>query len=337
MAQPILFVGLPNSGKSTILSQIINNFSNCNANKYINYQYVLKSFIVNEHTDHKIINKSCKNYHYLDLIYEFAYKGQYDIYCTKKYFRKIMNKYNTKNPNNIHTSLSEIQYKLDLLATGYIRHLETKYHSINYNNTYCTPTHIIKLIASFCAKQVINSYKLQLTKEHFGMQEFWSISGDDYQRWTQLYHYIDSLVYVFDISTYNEYDNDGCNKFVKAFNLFSAIVNNPILSMSVPKIILLNKVDIFKNKIVNKNISLKSCPMFVNYPGLNGYQISIEAIEKMIKSKADNANKEHIFIHSTVGIDKCNIKQVFTDIKLQSDCHYIDRYGFPERVGIHKP
>jgi len=95
---------------------------------------------------------------------------------------------------------------------------------------------------------------------------------------------------------------------IESLQIFEEVINNKILKDIVP-IIFFNKVDLFKEKIKEKNID--SC--FPDYKGGQNFEEASKFIyEKFLGASKD---KREIYAHFTTATDTENISKVFKDIK----------------------
>eukprot|EP01084_Bolivina_argentea_P302046 521288_1 len=305
----VLFVGLPKSGKSTIISNIAKHISKCAKNEFIECSYELKSFTITEYTDKNIKNHSSKSYKHLNIVHQFAplYK------TTKRQFETIVaiNQMKEKN-KKLHELRSIdgniINYKL--LLYGYIRQTQ---HSKNiYLNT---SEDIINLIKSFI-KLFITSHKIKckFSNKIYNLLDLSYVNGNDLKMWKELFQYINTLVFVCDISQYNVFSDyqKHINKLIASINIFESLMNDKQLH-GVKTNVILNKLDIFKQKMEIKKISLTKCPLFQS--DYDDFDAALNAIRNTFASVISaDTDISTIDFFTVIGVDEKSIQNVWNDL-----------------------
>jgi len=117
------------------------------------------------------------------------------------------------------------------------------------------------------------------------------------------------------------------NKLVEAIEVFAEIQNNPCLKHKT-FIIFLNKVDVFKDKILTTNI----IDHFADFP--EGLQREEGVGLEFLKDKFLNANldrsgrrKKDIYAHKTTATDTDAMKFVFEAVKDSILRHNLKQYN----------
>ena len=124
------------------------------------------------------------------------------------------------------------------------------------------------------------------------------------------------IVFVAAISEYDElcWEDDQTNRMCETKKLFETLATNTFFSNSVPYIILLNKIDIFKEKV--KTIPFKPCSVYDGYEGPDppGEDCS-QAIEYLKKVFLDaSCGERKIYFYLTNATDESSIKDALDGI-----------------------
>ncbi|GFT07664.1 guanine nucleotide-binding protein G(o) subunit alpha [Nephila pilipes] len=128
--------------------------------------------------------------------------------------------------------------------------------------------------------------------------------------WLENVEDVSAVIFCADISKFDQVPSkDEENKLKEALAIFDDICNNGWFGNAV-FVLLLNKVDVFKEKI--KKSSLKTC--FPNYEGTNEFHDAVHFIQAQFESKNRNDKKE---IHSylTCTKDTSNTLFVFESVR----------------------
>eukprot|EP01084_Bolivina_argentea_P228759 386284_1 len=278
--QVLMIIGLPQCGKSTIIKQFINLHGCGYKNEYtIKCQYPLQSWIINEYTDQSMIKYASCSYTYLDLLNNYPMKKGYD--------KRNINE-DIKHHHVDHLGESK---HFDLLFCGYLR-------SIQNHNTIIIdlPLDIINCIGLFYAEYQLDSFKIR-PKANIKF-DLWKMNAVYQKQFHTLFDYIYGLIFICDISTFDEYDSNNNNKFVTALNLFDSLANNETLSEVIMPVVVCNKMDLFKQKFIEKRISLNRCPLFVNCSD----HLVLDDAKKLIMNSFTSLTNRAITIKFVTGI-----------------------------------
>eukprot|EP01084_Bolivina_argentea_P042124 77708_1 len=304
-----LFLGGCDSGKTEFINQLLQIKSNTNI-KDINWfknTYKMNSFIVNQYASNQRV--SCSQYQYL----EIAMKHDLDI----KHIQPIEN----QSTNNI--SINDINT---------IRII------ISYYSKQIIPKDIIEVINKFISIPTITSYIFDEfaritgcgSEDHSGIFEFWDIVGPiELQQHIlpELYVYLDAIIFVVDISGYNEYimnelTNERVNKLSFGLVLMHSVAKQ-IQNLEIAMILFLNKKDQFVEKI-------KSIPFEWNeykdeikesnieYCDDNRYEKYSNFIRHQFQETVNDVNnQQQIYSHMimTCATDRNNVERVFNDVQ----------------------
>jgi len=130
------------------------------------------------------------------------------------------------------------------------------------------------------------------------------------RKWILCFEGVSAMIFWVNLNGFDTYCEEDPNTLalIESLQIFDEVINNKILKDIVP-IIFFNKVDLFKEKIKEKNID--SC-----FPDYKGAQ-TFEEASKFISEKFLNTCKDRreIYAHFTTATDTENISKVFKDIK----------------------
>ena len=216
---------------------------------------------------------------------------------------------------------SPIIKSYQLLIYGYI-------HQNKIDELYdmIIPTDIIELLAKFVQKTVLSSHKIISNKnETNNIFELWEASVYDKLIWNELYQYIHSLIFIVDVSRFDEYDiydgSEKINKLSHSLDLFISIVKDEDKLTGTNIILFMNFNDKFTNKIINKNIPLNKCDIFKDYQynkdeyiNDRRYDLALRAIWKKFEYIYKTYNNEAVLLsHVTNALDANHVEKAFTD------------------------
>jgi guanine nucleotide-binding protein subunit alpha len=119
------------------------------------------------------------------------------------------------------------------------------------------------------------------------------------------------VIFCASLSEYDQNlrEDSTTNRMKESLLLFDAIVNSPWFRKT-PVVLFLNKIDLFKEKIVR--VPLNVC--FTNYTGQNEVEEAKEYIrQRFIELPGDKAKA--IYVHFTCAINTENVEVVFRVVK----------------------
>ena len=134
------------------------------------------------------------------------------------------------------------------------------------------------------------------------------------KKWIKCFDSADVVTFVASLSCYDEvlFEDYRVNTMTDQLQCFAEVLNVESLQ-SVPMILLLNKRDLFAEKI--QGVPLQICESLVKYQGdTTNFEQTVTFIRKEFTSLNPNPNERTIFTHITCAIDKDNIEKVFVDI-----------------------
>eukprot|EP01084_Bolivina_argentea_P282229 483051_1 len=135
--------------------------------------------------------------------------------------------------------------------------------------------------------------------------------------------YIPKELITLIINFYDEIQKE--NEMTKQLQLFDTIGNHFFFKNST-KTLLLNKVDIFEEKI--RNIRINVCPLFEQYDGNGTFDDSAEFIRHKFTETITSVDRNaQIYTHMTCAIDMHHTEKVFNDIFHSLMYRNYDTYG----------
>eukprot|EP01084_Bolivina_argentea_P068397 124503_1 len=241
-----IFCGLSNCGKSTLINKVVSLYTDgqeCNQSTYM-------------------MSKECK-------IKQVTYpKDESTLFKYLNYYYLLQHKtingwvdHSLLSNSNAENSLENIDA---FIVTGYIRQLQLQ-------NAYQIK-HLTKLIHKFYSIR-IEIESIVFTKNSI---ELWEINDLFLETFEKLNQYINVMVFVLDLSVYDQVDENGKNKVDKALDEFDKIINSSF-SDNFARILVLNKLDIFRKKMDQK-ILLNQCLLMRNCTGCT-YNENMEIIK----------------------------------------------------------
>ncbi|KAJ6241030.1 guanine nucleotide-binding protein g(o) subunit alpha [Anaeramoeba flamelloides] len=131
------------------------------------------------------------------------------------------------------------------------------------------------------------------------------------RKWIHHFQDVDLLFFVVAISEYNQklFEDERINRLRESLTVFTKTLNNEFLQKK-DCVLLLNKIDLFKEKLDNFPLS----KYFNEFTGENNFEESSEFLKKLfINSAPKNINS--IVSHFTCGTDTNNIKEILSFIQ----------------------
>jgi guanine nucleotide-binding protein G(i) subunit alpha len=115
------------------------------------------------------------------------------------------------------------------------------------------------------------------------------------------------IIYVASLSEYNQkcYEDDKKNRMLESLEVFEELLNSEIFK-GIPILLLLNKLDIFTQKISKKDLSC----FFPEYKGGNDLEAAIEFVKQKYKSLVKE-NPERLQIQVINSMDEDSVINAF--------------------------
>ena len=144
--------------------------------------------------------------------------------------------------------------------------------------------------------------------------QFYDVAGqkEKRQRWVPyMQSRLSAIIYVTSIASYDQRmeEDRTVNRYVDALVLFESIMQNPLLK-GVQTIVMLNKVDIFEEKI--KVVDFKT--HIHHYNGKNTSKDVIKFISEEFKRKNQEVQRK-VIVHLTTGTDIKLMKGIIKSIQ----------------------
>ncbi|ETO20750.1 guanine nucleotide binding protein (G protein), alpha activating activity polypeptide O isoform 1 [Reticulomyxa filosa] len=138
------------------------------------------------------------------------------------------------------------------------------------------------------------------------------------KKWIHCFTGVTAVIFVASLSGYDEsmYEEEMENVMHDSLDLFSSICKRSYFQ-SMPMILFLNKVDLFKIKIDSTSdchVPLTVC--FPEYQGKQEYPECLQYIREQFIKCFNNPTLPHcrLFVHVTCAMDSQNVKTVFHDV-----------------------
>ncbi len=171
-----------------------------------------------------------------------------------------------------------------------------------------------------------HSLDFEFEPEKFGQKgkkSFWTITdvgGQIHERatWYEQFNELDGLIFVLSLSDFDQMSQDsrGANKFVEdGVQLMLQVMRAETLQ-GVPVVVMLNKADIFKTKLLaNKDVGIKKA--FPNYPGdPDDVNASSAYIRDFIRSEIEAQSSVSQNFYITMATDTNMVKNVISKVIL---------------------
>ena len=119
------------------------------------------------------------------------------------------------------------------------------------------------------------------------------------------------MIWVTPLSSYDEvvFEDEDTNAMHEHLEAFREQINNPIFS-EIPFILFLNKIDLFREKILTVPITTA----FPEYDGPQREEECYEYIEQQFRKQADDQER-YIYVHCTNALDRDNVERAFNDVQ----------------------
>eukprot|EP01084_Bolivina_argentea_P133855 236230_1 len=327
----MLFVGSSNSGKTTIINNIVDNYaSTLHRNKFIRSRYDLELFTIREYTDPSIPHYSSSSFKYLQLINKYS-----ELICKQtkhissyKIAKHIMSLEST-NESLFRNGVFNSKYD-EILVFGFFRCYIGKH--IHF------PMDLKLTILMFYAscKSIVISYKFKIDDKVYNL---WDTSSNDFVcgNVAQLYPWIDDVIFVLDATRFNEKligSNFHTNMMEYDIKLFKSMAddinanyNGPFLNnVNGEVMVILNKKDKLKEKLEKMSIEeFKASVGDTNCDDLNrylvGFTVICEILANIFGGRITNndlhnyvvvfAEHEQILIDHVQGNDINDVRKLF--------------------------
>ncbi|KAL6733229.1 hypothetical protein Aduo_003893 [Ancylostoma duodenale] len=308
----ILLLGGPGSGKSTIFKQMkilhLNGFTDAD---YVNFRYLVHSNVVQAITQ---LLKAAEHFNYSPddneklrqaIAFFVAYKQQVkpsEVELSYELSRAISLIYNSQFIKSTLLRKDEIelldsaQYFLDDLD----RISGSDYRANEKDIIRArVPTSGINEI-EFPYKQVV------LRMVDVGGQR------SEQRKWIHCFDNVSGVLFIAEISAYNLIEDDGetqKNRLKYSMHLFKRVANNRCFGKRTAMILFLNKIDVFKRKLMTTPLSV----CFKDYKGGQLFEESAQYVQDRFQRlvSSEIQHEKPLYVHYTNATDTRNIDRVF--------------------------
>jgi GTPase SAR1 family protein len=147
--------------------------------------------------------------------------------------------------------------------------------------------------------------------------EMYDVGGqrNERKKWIHCFEGVTAVIFVAALSEYDQtlYEDTSTNRMVEALDLFADICNN-VFFLSSSMILFLNKSDLFREKVKNKNI--RDQPDFADYGGEDGdYEAGVAYFKERFLARNKTGSNKKIYVHITCATDSKNVRYVFDSCK----------------------
>ena len=294
-------LGLPKSGKSTIINQIRTMKWNHAEDNLIRSQYELYGAIITEMTAQNVASHAVRNIHYFPVLKDELTSSEMPkpksngnttwqrktlkmkrreklqalyrrlSHFTKKELDNEVSKY------SIIRSSEQIRERDNMLCFGFIRPA--------VGNLTAIPFDIMALIRKYVKKLRVDSYKFQYDKYDNKLYSLWECDAMESRNWCcePREGLISGIMFIIDLSSYCEYFVDGNgerkNKLEYALSVLRSYNENNVQCLAL-KTVCLTKKDVFEEMI--KHIPPTRCPLFSDTNSQKGIDILIEEVKESV-------------------------------------------------------
>jgi len=132
------------------------------------------------------------------------------------------------------------------------------------------------------------------------------------KKWIHCFADVTAIIFVVALSEYDLYleEKSDVLRMTESLKLFGDIINN-VWFKDTPIVLLLNKKDLFEEKIKEQDLSI----CFPEYTGGNDYQKGVDFIKQKFLDKNKENKERAVYHHITCATDTENIKVVFNAMK----------------------
>jgi len=131
------------------------------------------------------------------------------------------------------------------------------------------------------------------------------------KKWVHCFQDVTAVLFCVALSEYDlkMYEDSSTNRMEESLRVFKEISNNRWF-MDTPMILLLNKRDLFEEKIKTSPITIA----FPDYNGGNDFDSAVKYIEEQFRKQIQNTSKP-FYTHLVCATDTTNIRSMFEQIK----------------------
>ncbi|KHJ91132.1 g-protein alpha subunit [Oesophagostomum dentatum] len=134
------------------------------------------------------------------------------------------------------------------------------------------------------------------------------------RKWIHCFDNVSGVLFIAEISAYNLMEDDGEVQKVRivlkySMHLFKRVANNKCFGKRTAMILFLNKIDIFKRKLLTTPLGV----CFKEYKGGQGFEESAQYVQDRFQRlvSSEIQHEKPLYAHFTNAIDTRNIDRVF--------------------------
>jgi GTPase SAR1 family protein len=135
------------------------------------------------------------------------------------------------------------------------------------------------------------------------------------KKWIHCFEGVTAVLFVAAISEFDQvlFEDESTNRMTEALNLFFDICNSKWFEKT-SIVLFLNKDDLFREKILTKNISDSTCPELRLFSGDNrSYEETTEFLKQLFVERS--ARDDQLYTYLTCATNKDNVQIVFDTVK----------------------
>lgn len=133
------------------------------------------------------------------------------------------------------------------------------------------------------------------------------------RKWIHLFQGVTAIIFCVALSEYDMrlFEDDSVNRMHESIDVFKNMIIESPWFKKTPIIIFFNKLDIFKEKIQNTDLSV----CFPEYEGGKDWEKASQFIKKKFLACVDKQKEKQVYCHFTTATDTSNIEFVFNACK----------------------
>lgn len=143
------------------------------------------------------------------------------------------------------------------------------------------------------------------------------------KKWIHQFETAAVILFIASLSEYNQTvpEDDSVNRMKEALDVWQQVCNNKYFK-NVSMILFLNKVDLFREKLIN--VGLNTC--FDDYTG-KSFDAALKHVEKKYLARNEDSQKP-IYVHAICATDVDLVKKLFLNVKQSILQRGINDMGF---------
>lgn len=137
------------------------------------------------------------------------------------------------------------------------------------------------------------------------------------RKWIHAFDDVTALIYVASLTEYDEvlFEDKTKNRLLESLEVWEELVNSSHF-LTVPILLFLNKLDLFEDKYVRRQIPLNVTGLFPDAPtGEPDVKVAIEWFTEQFKKRRTKSDPALLFVHTIAAVDANQVDTVFRDVK----------------------